>query len=250
VSNSDGSMAETAQPDAPMSRYQAFRFAWRVLPAAERRLLGLKVLSGIVIALIGCVPPLLIRTLLDTVLPNRDKGALAELVFAGAIIYGFLAVFGVIDQWLQSRITEGLGSALRNRFFDRIITLPFEFFVHASGGGLSSRLTVDIRTAQGVLREGGSIVTTMFNFITTLSVMFWLNAWVTLVALIVLPPIAFADRWFSGRIVRQSRSSLSAYSVMTSFAVERANPGAALLIRTVGDPASEAEEFCTRSMAV
>jgi len=191
-----------------------------------------------------------LRTLLDTVLPGRDTTALLELVLVGVATYGLLAFLDVADQWVQSRVTEGLGLALRERFFERVLNLPFAFFVHSRSGGLISRLTVDVRAAQGVMLDSGSLVTTLAMFVATLSAMFWLSPSVTMLAMVVLVPIVLADRWFSSRVAHQSQKNLSSYAVLTAHALERANAGGALLVRTLGDPLSEASSFGVRSVNV
>lgn len=236
--------------DALTSRYRAFRFGWSVLPATERRLMLGKVASGIALGLLGTVPPLLIRTLLDTVLPRRDGIALAELTVAGLGLYLVLALAGVVDQWLQARVTEGLGRALRDRFFAKVLDLPFAFFVHSRSGQLLSRLTVDVRTAQGVLRNGGSVATSVVTFAATLSVMLWLSRTVTLLALAVLPVVVLADRRFSARIAAQSKRKLSSYASLTAYTAERTNPGGALLVRAAGERAAEVAGFGERSATV
>jgi ATP-binding cassette subfamily B protein len=236
---------KTADPLA--SRYQAFRFAWSVFPRRDRPLLAWKLLSEISLSLLAAVPPLLVRELLDRVLPARDVAALTVLVLAGAVVYALLAVAGVADQWLQSRIGEGLGLALRSRFFAKVVGLPFAFFVHSRSGSLVSRLTVDVRVAQGILQSSGSVFSSGMTFVVTLGIMAWLSPLVTLVTLAVLPLVVVVDRGFSRRIAAQSRRKLATYSVMTSYAAERTNAGGALLIRTAGDPEDELTGFAQRS---
>lgn len=235
---------------SPSGRLAAVHFGWSVLPAADRRLVGAKVASSLTIALLGIVPPLLVRSLLDTVLPGRDAAALARVVLLGVAVYGLLALTEVADQWLESRVTEGLGLALRERFFGRIVELPFGFFVHGRSGDLLSRMTVDVRVAQGLLRDSGLAVTTVTTFAATLGVMLWLSPTVTVWALLVVAPIAVADRVLSPRMARQAGRTLAAYATMSAHAVERANAGGALVVRTLSDPVTETASFRGPSTAV
>ncbi|GHF66557.1 ATP-binding cassette subfamily B protein [Amycolatopsis bartoniae] len=240
----------TASGEGSFTQYQAFRFAWSVLSTTDRwRFVG-KQLSGVALGLLGAVPPLLVRMLLDSVLPGRDFRDLALVVGLGALVYLLLAVAGVADQWLQSRITEGLGLALRERFFAKTLRLPFAFFVHSRSGSLASRLTVDIRTAQRILQSSGSAGASVIGFAVTLGIMLWLSPVISLVVLAVMPFVVLADRWFAPRIAEQSRRQLGANAQLTSFVVERLNAGGALFIRTSGEPAREAAAFGRRSHAV
>lgn len=233
-----------------LSQYRAFRFVWSVLEAPDRwRFVG-KLFSGLAIGLLCVIPPLLVRMLLDSVLPRRDASGLVEVVAIGAIVYLLLAVAGVADQWLQSQITEGLGLALRKRFFDKTLRLPFAFFVHSRSGSLASRLTVDVRTAQRIVQNGGSVATSAVGFAMTFGIMVWLSPRVSLLVLVIVPFVVVADRWFAARIAAQSERQLGANAAMTSFVVERVNAGGALFIRTSGDPFSEAAGFAERSRAV
>jgi ATP-binding cassette, subfamily B, bacterial len=224
-------------------RLSAVLFGWSLLPATERGLVGAKVVSSLFIALLSIVPPLLVRGLVDSVLPERDASALARLVLLGIAVYGLLALAEVVDQWIESRITEGLGLALRERFFARIVDLPFGFFVRGRSGDLLSRMTVDVRVAQSLLRDAALAATTVTTFVATLAVMLWLSTAVTLWAMLIIVPIVLAERALSPRMTRQARRTLAAYSTMSAHTVERANPAGALVVRTLSEPGAEAATF-------
>lgn len=100
-----------------------------------RRLLAYTGLAAVV----GLVPPVLTSTLVDSVIPGADLPRLAQVSIAlliGALsVAGLELVRGVAVVRLEGRISAALQSGL----WDRLLSLPVDFFRRFSAGELAER---------------------------------------------------------------------------------------------------------------
>ena len=98
----------------------------------------------IVGSFVALANPFIIRTLLNSAIPNGDRAqvnVLAVLLLTAAIGGGLLSLLG---RWWSSRIGEGLIYDLRTQLYDHIQRMPLAFFTNSQTGSLTSRLNSDV----------------------------------------------------------------------------------------------------------
>src|SRR3954453_19075138 len=108
----------------------------RVLHLARpyrRQLVGF-VVAGILAAVVSAVPPLILRAVIDTALPDKDR-QLVALLAAGA---GFLALFhprvSLGQRYYSARIGEGLIFDMRTPRFAPVQPQPLSFLTRTQTG--------------------------------------------------------------------------------------------------------------------
>ena len=102
-------------------------------------------------SLLGVVPPLLFREIIDKaiVVGDRDRlTVLGLLVVAAALAQ---AVLSFVERWASSTVGEGLIFDLRVALFDHVQRLPLSFFTRTQPGALVRRLNNDVIGAQRAL---------------------------------------------------------------------------------------------------
>jgi ABC-type bacteriocin/lantibiotic exporter with double-glycine peptidase domain len=126
------------------------RRAWQLSRPYRKRLLGF-VLLIIATSAVSATPPLLIREIIDTAIPQEDQGLLVWLV-VGLLTVG-LVVAGVsmVERWLSSSIGEELILDLRTMLYRHVHTMPIAFFTRTQTGSLITRLNNDVIGAQRAL---------------------------------------------------------------------------------------------------
>jgi len=105
---------------------------------------------GVVTAssVLGVVPPLLFREIIDGAIANEDRGQLTVL---GLLVVGAAlaqAVLSFFERWASATVGEGLIFDLRVALFDHVQRLPVSFFTRTRTGALVSRLNNDVIGAQ------------------------------------------------------------------------------------------------------
>src|SRR5258708_3692426 len=82
----------------------------RVLGLARpyRRMLVGFIASVVLAAVVGALPPLLLRALLDTAVPDKDRGLVALLALGAVGLAITNAGLGLVQRYYSARIGEGL----------------------------------------------------------------------------------------------------------------------------------------------
>src|SRR5215831_2651497 len=157
-----------------------------LLPAWGPTLLIL--LCIIASALLGLVPPLLIRDLIDRAIPQHD-GRLLNLLVAGMIGAPVLAgLIGVWQSYLATLMGQEVMHEIRVDMFGRLLRQSLRFFTNTKSGDIVSRLQNDVGSVQGVVTGTMvSLVSNVLIVVTTLVVILRMDWRLTLVAAAVLP---------------------------------------------------------------
>src|ERR687895_94037 len=225
------------------------RRAW-AFARPYRGLLALQLAGLAGTAVIGILPPLVLKALVDRAVDGRlTTGGVNLLVLAAVAIALAMTGLGLLNRWLGSRIGEGLIYDLRVAQFRHVQRMPLAFFTYTQTGSLLSRLSNDVLGAQQAVGTLSAVTSDVFTLATTLTAMLLLSWKVTLLALLVVPGFIVLDRTMAKRLAPLSRQRMGFNADMSSTMAERLNVAGALLVKLFGRPRSEAEEFAGRAAA-
>jgi ATP-binding cassette subfamily B protein len=202
----------------------------------------------VVITLLGLIPPLLYRDLIDNALPNKDVVRLNLLALGMIGIPVINGLIGVAQRNLSASIGEGLIADLRNEVFWHLQRMSLRFFTHTRTGELMSRLNNDVIGAQTALT--GTFVTIVSNVIAlagTLAVMLGLEWRLTLLSIAVLPLFVIPARRVGRLLRRARRQSMRLNAEMNTLANETLNISGVLLVKLFGRQRDEMGRFRERS---
>ncbi|MGH9183146.1 MAG: ABC transporter ATP-binding protein [Acidimicrobiales bacterium] len=195
-------------------------------------------------ALLGAVPPLLYRAVIDDAIGGRRLDLLNVLALALVAVAAAGATTGVVARWLSSRVGEGLICDLRVALFDHIQRMPLAFFTRTRTGALTSRLTTDLVGGHRVFTETlASVVSTLLSVVVTVVAMLVLDWRLTVVALAIAPVFIVVTRRMRGRLHGLMTAQANANASMTTQITERFQVGGALLVKLFGTPRGEVEQF-------
>jgi len=203
-------------------------------------------------ALVGTLPPLVFKALIDNALPpgHRDSG-LVNWLFAAAVALAVVTTgLNLVNRWLGSTIGEGLIYDLRVALYDHVQRMPIAFFTRTQTGSLMSRLSNDVLGAQQTVGTAASVMSDLFTLAFSLTVMLALSWRVTLLSLLVIPGFALLDRRLARRLAALSRRRMAINADLSSTMTERFGVSGALLVKLFGRPASESKEFSDRAAKV
>ncbi len=227
----------------------SLRRIWRFV-SPYRTMLGLYLLAIIAGAVVGAVPPLLVKRLIDHAIPKHDLSSV-NMLAAGMVALAFVSTgISLLNRWFGSAIGEGIIYDLRTSLYDHVQRMPIAFFTRTQTGSLMTRLTNDVLDAQNAVGTVASILSDIFTLVVTLVFMFRLSPSITMLALLVLPPFVVLDRVLSHRITRLSRRRMELNATMGAGMNERFNVGGAMLVKLFGRPDVEGRDFSRRAAAV
>lgn len=211
--------------------------------------------SMLLAAVVGAIPPLLFRELIDKGLPNGTNegnlNTITWLAVAGVIVAIVTAALAIVQRYFSAAIGEGLIYDLRVALYDHIQRQPLAFFTRTQTGSLMSRLNNDVIGAQtAVTSTLGTVVSNIITLIVTLSVMLRLEWRLTIVTLIVLPLFIIPARKVGYRLQSAAKESMDLNASMNATVVERFNVSGALIVKLFGRPEKEKEFFAKRARRV
>ncbi len=199
-------------------------------------------------SLLGVVPPLLFREIIDDAIPSGDRGhltALGLLVVGAALAQAGLAF---AQRWASARVGEGLIFDLRVALFDHVQRLPLSFFTRTQTGALVSRLNNDVVGAQRALTGTlGTVVANGITALTTLATLLFLEWRITLLALVLVPAFVLPARRVGLKVAKLTREGMDLNATMNATMTERFNVSGAQLAKLYGRPSEETTGFANRA---
>ncbi len=209
------------------------------------------ILSVIAGSIVTVLPPLLLKKLLDTAIPDSNRSLVTAIAVGAVGLAVASAVFSFVQRWLSSRIGEGLIHDLRVALFAHVQQLPVAFFTRTQTGALQSRLNNDVIGAQqAVTNTLGTVVSNVIGLIVTLAVMVKLEWRLTILTLLVLPAFIYPARRIGPPLQRITRQQMAFNAEMNTMTAERFNVSGALLVKLFGNQDQEREAFSRRAAGV
>ncbi|MBI4338671.1 MAG: ABC transporter ATP-binding protein [Chloroflexi bacterium] len=202
----------------------------------------------VVISILGLLPPLVLKEIVDAAIPQKRGGYLNLLVAAMVGLPMASGLIGVAQSYLNNRVGQGVMRDLRTQLYSHLQRMEFGFFTQARSGEITSRLTNDVGGVQGVVSGTfPSVLTNVLTVLPTLALMLLMNWRLTLLSLALLPVFIYPTRRV-GRLRRAlSRESQERLADLSSQVQETLGVSGALLVRSFGQERAESERFRERS---
>jgi ATP-binding cassette subfamily B protein len=196
-------------------------------------------------ALLGLAPALVFRALIDY-LGGADPsfGHVALLVGAGVVAAILGGLIGLLQAYLEERISQGIIFDLREQLFDRLLHQSVGFYTSHRAGEVMSRIGNDVNDIENVVADTvfgvarNAIVTA-----STLALMFAFDWRLTLVALVLLPSVAIPMRRAGRRVYAARGATQRKLAEMTAYLQEVLGISGALLVKAFGSERSERARF-------
>jgi ATP-binding cassette subfamily B protein len=146
-------------------------------------------------SLVATASPFLLRSVIDTALPDRNLTLLIWLVAGMVGVAAVTAAFGVIQTWISTKIGQHVMHRLRTDVFAHLQRQSIGFFTRTRTGEVQSRITNDIGGMQSVVTSTAtSVASNLTTAVATAAAMAALSWRLTLVSLVVMPPAIYLTR--------------------------------------------------------
>lgn len=152
--------------------------------------LGEGVVLGVIASVLGVAVPYITKLLIDRVYPTGDVSLMHVLIAALLALGGASAVILALRSVYAGQTQVRLTTATHLLFFNHIQHLPMRFFDRHRVGELTSRFN-DVSRGVHSLNQVFEVLVTQGLFILLVPPMlFWLDARLAAIALVVVPLIA------------------------------------------------------------
>lgn len=149
----------------------------------------------IVTSILGLVPPLLIKNIIDKALPQKDLKLLSLFIFVSIGITIILGLLQVAQSYLSIWISKHIMMTMKNQMYSHLQRLSLNFYSAAKPGEITTRLTSDIDGIQDIFNlTFVNALSSIFVLISTALVLVAMNWKLALVGMIILPTFIFPTR--------------------------------------------------------
>jgi ATP-binding cassette subfamily B protein len=238
------------EPEAPKSP-PLDRILIRRVIACVRPYRGLATWMAVAIlvtTVLGLAPPLLVRGLIDTGIPQGMAADSAHPLLPyvlGLVLVPLAAgLIGLAQQFLSVRLGQGILCDLRNRLFDHLRNHSLRYYTTTRSGEIVARVWDDVAAVESTV--SGTMIEILTNAVTvvgTLIVLFVVSWPLALAACATVPIFLIPARWV-GRWRRQLvAETQQKQAELLGMLQDVLNVGGFLLMRLFGRGAYEAERF-------
>jgi ATP-binding cassette subfamily B protein len=229
-------------------------------PATMRRIAGffrpyrarlaLIAVAILVSVSIGVVNPILIKFVLDNLLPggDRDLGLLWLQVGLMVTLPIITSLIGIGQSYLSNVVGQRVMDDLRLALYSHLQRMELRFFTETRTGEIQSRIGNDVNGVQGVVTDtAASLLSNFATVATTIVAMFILDWRLTVLSLGLLPIFAYIT-YRVGKVRREvatlTQRSLAEVSAITE---ETLSVSGILLSKTFGQQSASIERFRAES---
>ena len=154
----------------------------------HKTMLTLDMLASLLISAIGMVYPIVTRTMLNDLIPNRK---FREVVFAGLVVLGlYLFRLGLMYfvQYYGHIIGTKMQAQMRRDMFAHLQKLPFSFFDDNETGKIISRLTSDLFDVSELAHHGPeNLIISSVMIVCSFTYLCTINVYLTLIIFVCVP---------------------------------------------------------------
>ena len=170
-------------------------------------------LASLTVAMVGIVYPIVTRTMLNDLIPNRKY---MDIVIFGALLLVLYIIRALLNYFIQYQghiIGVKMQAKMRSDMFDHLQRLPYGFYDGNETGKIMSRMTNDLMDVSELAHHGPeNIIISSISLVTAFIYLFLINKWLTLIIFACVPfllLISWALRKRMRNAFTESRKSIA-----------------------------------------
>ncbi|MCC7571508.1 peptidase domain-containing ABC transporter [Candidatus Micrarchaeota archaeon] len=211
----------TPTPDLHRVEPSQSTFA-RFLPfvTVHKALLFKVLIASLILQLLGLAIPLFMQNIVDKVLVRQDASLLNIMLAGMIVIAAFQVATSALRQYMLVFAARQIDMSLMTKFYSHVLGLPLKFFEDRKVGDIISRFNENSKIRDLLTGTSLSVVLDILTVIVYLSLMFYYNGKLALLALLFIPLFSILPLFFTPVMKKVSRESFQAGADTQSYIVE------------------------------
>lgn len=159
----------------------------------------------IIVSLFALPVPLLMKYIIDTVIPDQNFGLLNLVILLLISIQFVKWIISFLTSYYFNILYQEVLLTIKSDLFKKMLSLPLSFFDRSQTGYIMSR--IGEVNSLGLFFSGSAvrILIAIFEFIFCLSILLYMHWKLTLVSMVILPFFYFITKHYSQGIRKASR---------------------------------------------
>ena len=151
--------------------------------------------SIIASSILGLVPPILIKTIIDRALPQKDLKILTFYIVISIVITIILGLLQVAQSYLSIWISKHIVLNMKNQMYFHLQHMSLNFYSAAKPGEIITRITSDIDGIQDIFNSTVvNALSSLLVLFSTAVVLIMMNWKLAIVGMIILPTFIIPTR--------------------------------------------------------
>ena len=179
----------------------------------HRKLFIMDMSASVAVALIGIVYPVITRTMLNTLIPDRNYRMIVILGLTLLALYFAKMMLNYFIQYQGHMMGVHMQAQMRSDMFDHLERLPYSFYDHHETGKIMSRMTNDLFDVSELAHHGPeNLIISILSIVISFAYLMSINVSLTLIVFACVPflvVISWSLRKKMRRAFRDTRSAMA-----------------------------------------
>lgn len=158
----------------------------------HKLIFALDMLASLLVSVIGIIYPIVTRTMLNDLIPNRMY---QSIILAGLLVLALYAVKMGLNYFIQYQghmMGVHIQAQMRRDMFNHLEKLPYSFYDNHETGKIMSRMTNDLMDISELAHHGPeNVIICTITIVTAFVYLSTINLWLTLIIFLCAPLLLF-----------------------------------------------------------
>ncbi len=173
----------------------------------------LDMLASLVVALVGIFYPMVTRTMLNDLIPNKNYRMVVLFGIVLLLLYLVRMLLNYFIQYYGHVMGVRMQAEMRSDMFEHLEKLPFKYFDNNETGKIMSRMTNDLMEISELAHHGPeNLLISSVSVVTAFIYLATINIWLTLIIFIAVPFLLIIATALRGKMrsaFKESRQSVA-----------------------------------------
>ncbi len=179
----------------------------------HKLMFALDMLASLAVAMIAIVYPIVTRTMLNDLIPNRNYKMVVIFGITLLLLYVVRMLLNYFIQYYGHVMGVHMQAQMRSDMFNHLEKLPYSFYDKNETGKIMSRMTNDLFDISELAHHGPeNLLISTISIITSFVYLSTINIWLTLIIFVCIPLLIL----IASRLRKQMRSAFKRSRVSTA----------------------------------
>ena len=189
----------------------------------HRKLFYMDMAASVTVAVIGIVYPIITRTMLNTLIPDRNYRMIVILGLTLLALYLAKMLLNYFIQYKGHMMGVYMQARMRSDLFDHLEQLPYSFYDHHETGKIMSRMTNDLFDVVELAHHGPeNLIISVLSILISFTYLMSINVWLTLIIFACVPFLVIISvtlRKKMRKAFRDTRSAMAEINANTETSI-------------------------------
>lgn len=154
----------------------------------HKKIFILDMIASFLVSTIGIVYPIITRTMINDLIPNRNLRMIVICGISLMLLYIFKMFLNYFIQYQGHVMGVKMQASMRSEMFNHLEKLPYSFYDNNETGKIMSRMTNDLMDISELAHHGPeNILISSFAVLTSFIYLWSINIWLTLIIFVCVP---------------------------------------------------------------